>query len=181
MKAVEEMSLWSFKMKKYLITLPIILFVPQVALAHCPLCTAGAGALAILAASLGVSSTVVGVLIGAFALALSLWISKTVKNQYVPYQEHILVIVIFLSTVIPIMPFIKHYAPFYVPFIGRYGTTFTINLYILGVIIGLFTMLMTPKISRMLTKICQKQVPFQGLAITITLLILVSIITQLLS
>lgn len=150
-------------------------------LAHCPLCTAGAGVLAILAASLGVSSVVVGVLIGAFALALSLWISGMVKKQYIPYQKHILTVVIFLGTVIPIMPFIEHYAPFYVPFIGEYGTTYTINLYIFGVVIGSFIMFVAPFLSGLITKLRNRQVPFQGISIAIVLLVGVSVIIQLFS
>ena len=172
-------------MKKYLIPLSIFTlisaFVPKVASAHCPLCTAGAGALAILAASLGVSSVVVGVLIGAFALALSLWISGMVKKQYIPYQKHILTAVIFLGTVIPIMPFIEHYAPFYVPFMGEYGTTYTINLYIFGVVIGSFIMFVAPFLSKLVTKFRSKQVPFQGISIAIVLLVAMSVIIQLFS
>ena len=37
---------------------------------------------------------------------------------------------IFFGTIIPIMPFIEHYGPFYIPFMGEYGTTYTINLYV---------------------------------------------------
>jgi len=168
-------------MKKYLLTLPILAFIPKIASAHCPLCTAGAGALAILAASLGVSSIVVGVLIGAFSLALGLWLSGMVKKEYVRFQKHILTILIFLGTAIPIMPFIEHYAPFYVPFIGEYGTTYTVNLYILGVIIGALIMFVAPYISAFITKTRSKQVPFQGITITISLLVITSVIIQLLS
>ncbi|PIQ92190.1 MAG: hypothetical protein COV70_01200 [Parcubacteria group bacterium CG11_big_fil_rev_8_21_14_0_20_39_22] len=169
-------------MKKLLIVLvSLVTVTPKVASAHCPLCTAGAGALAILAASLGVSSVVVGVLIGAFSLALGLWISEAIKKQYIPYQKHILTSVIFLGTVIPIMPFIRHYGPLYVPFIGEYGTTYTIDLYMLGVIIGSAIMLFSPFLSKFVTRVRNKQMPFQGLSITILLLVIVSVIIQLVS
>lgn len=168
-------------MKKYLLALPIFALIPKVASAHCPLCTAGAGALAILAASLGVSSVVVGVLIGAFSLALGLWLSGMVKKKYIRFQKQILTILIFLGTVIPIMPFIEHYAPFYVPFIGEYGTTYTINLYIFGVIIGTLVMFVSPYLSKSITKLRGKQIPFQGITLTILLLVATSVIIQLLS
>lgn len=168
-------------MKKYLLMLPIFALIPKVASAHCPLCTAGAGALAILAASLGVSSVVVGVLIGAFSLALGLWLSGMVKKEYIRFQKPILTILIFLGTVIPIMPFIEHYAPFYVPFMGEYGTTYTINLYIFGVIIGTIIMFVSPYLSKSITKLRGKQMPFQGITITILLLVVTSVIIQLLS
>lgn len=168
-------------MKKTLLTLPIIALVPKVASAHCPLCTAGAGALAVLAASLGVSSIVVGVLIGAFSLALALWVSGMVQKQYVRFQKQILATIIFLGTVIPIMPFIEHYAPLYVPFIGKYGTTYTINLFLFGVVIGALIMFIAPYMSAYVTKVRDKQVPFQGISITVTLLVVVSTIIQILS
>lgn len=167
------------KFAVFIIAAPAIL--PKAALAHCPLCTIGAGALAVLAASLGVSSVVVGVLIGAFALALSFWISGAVKKHYVPYQKYILTALIFLGTVVPIMPLIEHYAPFYVPFIGEYGTTYTVNLYILGVVIGAFIMLFAPFASRTITGIRGRQIPFQGMTIAITMLVTASVIIQMLS
>ncbi len=154
--------------------------VPQAASAHCPLCTAGAGALAMAAASLGVSSVVVGILIGAFALALSLWLAGTVKKRYIPYQKQVLTAVIYLGTVVPIMPLVQAYGPLYVPFIGEYGTIYTLNLYMVGVIIGTLIMLGAPYLSRLMTKIRGGQLPFQGMSITIGLLVLVSVIVQVL-
>lgn len=168
-------------MKKYLLPVTVLILIPKVSLAHCPLCTAGAGALAVLAAYLGVSSIVVGLLIGAFALALSLWIAGSIKKEYIHFQKPILSVVIFLSTVIPIMPLVKDYGPLYVPFMGEYGTTYTLNLYILGVIIGTLIMYFAPFISRFVTKIRQKQIPFQGISITIALLVITSVVIQLLS
>jgi len=168
-------------MKKYFLPLFIIALVPKAVSAHCPLCTAGAGALAILAASFGVSSVVVGVFVGAFSLALGLWLSSTVKKEYVRLQKLILATLIFLGTVVPIMPFIEHYAPFYVPFVGKYGTTYVINLYILGVVIGAIVMSTSPYISVFVTKIRNRHMPFQGIVITGILLVVISAIIQLLS
>lgn len=168
-------------MKKYLVTLPIIALIPKVTLAHCPLCVVGAGALAVLAASFGVSSIIVGLLIGAFALALGLWTGGLIKKRYIPYQKSIMAISVFLSTIIPIMPMVKHYKPLYVPFIGTYGTTYTINLYLFGVIIGAIIILVSPFLSKWITKIRNKRIPFQGISITIILLIITSVIIQLLS
>lgn len=160
-------------------------FTPNVVSAHCPLCTAGAGALAVLAASLGVSSVVVGILIGAFALALSLWLAGLVKKTYVRNQKSILTLIIFLATVLPIMPLVQAYAPLYVNIFGEYGsllhTTYTINLYILGSLIGAFIVATSPYISRFITNVRGKQLPFQGLSITFTLLIVVAFIAQMLS
>jgi hypothetical protein len=171
--------------KKVLFTIPVLALVPKAALAHCPLCTIGAGALAVLAASLGVSSVVVGVLIGAFALALSLWLAPMIKKQYIPYQKEVLTILIFLGTVIPIMPLIRDYGPLYLSLGGEYGTllhnTYTINLFILGVVIGSIVMLVAPYLSKLVTKVRGKQTPYQGISITLLLLVIVSILSQLMS
>lgn len=171
-------------MKKILFATPFVL-VPNIASAHCPLCTAGAGALAVLAASLGVSSVIVGILIGAFALALGIWIARAVKKQYIPYQMPILAAVIFLSTVIPIMPLVRDYGPLYVSLGGAYGTlfhnTYTINLYLLGVVIGAVIMFVSPYVSRAITRARGEQMPYQGISLTLFLLIFVSVIVQVLS
>jgi hypothetical protein len=170
--------------KKILWIIPGLALIPKAAFAHCPLCTVGAGALAVLATSLGVSSVVVGIMIGAFSLALGLWIAPMVKKQFVPYQKHILTLLIFLGTVIPIMPLIRDYGPFYISLSGEYGTllhnTYTINLFILGVVIGAVIMLISPYISKALTRIRGQQIPYQGIAITLALLIVASIIVQML-
>jgi hypothetical protein len=159
-----------------------IIAIPNIASAHCPLCTIGAGALAVFAASIGVSSIVVGIFIGAFALALGSWISKIIKKEYIPYQKPVVTALIYLSTVIPIMPFIRDYGPLYIPWIGNYGTTYTIDLFLLGAVIGLIIMLIAYPISKWVTKINGKALmPYQGLIITFCFLLVVSVIIELLS
>lgn len=161
------------------------LTLPNVSLAHCPLCTAGAGGLAVLAASLGISPVVVGVLIGAFALALGLWLAGTINKQYIPEQKAVIASIIFLSTVLPIMPLVQAFGPLYLSLTGDYGTllhnTYTINLYILGVSIGALVMLTAAPVSRLLTKVRGTHFPFQGMIITFSLLIAAALVVQLLS
>lgn len=173
-------------MKRFLPAFALFVFFPKLAAAHCPLCTVGAGVLAVLAASLGVSSMVVGVLIGAFALALSLWIAKMPKKEYVPYQKQLLTLVIFLGTAIPIMPLIVDYAPLYVSLWGTYGnplhTTYTVNLFLVGVLIGALLLFVAPYESRWLTRLRGgKQFPYQGITITLLSLIIVSALIQIFS
>ena len=162
--------------------LGLALVFSKTASAHCPLCVAGAGALAVLATSLGVSSVVVGILIGAFALALGLWLAPLVKKQYIRYQRQILTLVIFLGTIIPIMPFIKDYGPLYISLGGEYGTpwhnTYTIDLFLFGVAVGTILMLVAPSISNLLTKLFKRRIPYQGIAVTFSLLIIASVIAQ---
>jgi len=171
-------------MKRILLSLAavFILIVPKTVLAHCPLCVAGAGALAVVATSLGVSSVVVGILIGAFALALGLWLAPMVKKQYIRYQRQILTLVIYLGTIIPIMPFIKDYGPLYISLGGEYGTpwhnTYTVNLFLFGSLLGSALMLVAPSVSRLVTRLRNHQMPYQGIIITLCLLVIASVIAQ---
>jgi len=168
-------------MKKYLLLITYFLL-PTTTQAHCPLCTVGAGALAVAAASIGVSTPTVGVFIGAFALALALWFTKLIKKKYFPHQDFVVASVIFLSTIIPLMPLIKEYRPLYISLFGEYGTalhnTYTINLYLLGAVVGAILLFASPLISRKVTELRGKTLPYQGLAITFSLLIIAGIIFQ---
>ena len=171
-------------MKKVLLPFMAILAlaVPKTALAHCPLCVAGAGALAILATSLGVSSMVVGILIGAFALALGLWLAPLIKKQYVSHQRQILTLIIFLGTIIPIAPLIKDYGPLYISLGGKYGTpwhnTYIVDLFLFGTAVGAILMFVAPSISNLLTGWLKRRVPYQGIVITLSLLVIASVIAQ---
>lgn len=175
-------------MKKSLfLSVPVLaLIAPKLAAAHCPLCTAGAGALAVLAASLGVSSVIVGLLIGAFSLALGLWLARLPAREYFPHQEPILIILVFLATVVPIMPLVIDYGPLYLSLAGPYGSllhnTYVINLYVLGLGLGAVMMGLAPLASRFLTRLRGGHtLPYQGITITLLSLIIASVIIQLLS
>lgn len=171
--------------KLYLLPALFSLLLPKITLAHCPLCTAGAGALAVLAAYLGVSSIIVGVMIGAFAIALSMWLARLPRKEYIPYQKPILTVLIFLSTVIPIMPFIKHYAPLYISLWGDYGTlfhnTYAVDLFLAGMPLGVILVWVAPYLSGWITKKRGgRHLPYQGISLTFILLIIASLFIQLL-
>lgn len=158
------------------------LFQPKIASAHCPLCVAGAGALAVVAASIGISTIVVGLFIGAFSLALGIWFSRLAKKKYIKYQDLIVSIMIFLGTILPIMPLVQEYRPLYISLIGEYGTllhnTYIINLYLLGSIIGAILLFVSPYLSRYLTKLTSQKIPFQSMIITLGLLTIIGLILQ---
>ncbi|MFA4831195.1 MAG: hypothetical protein WC862_05275 [Patescibacteria group bacterium] len=169
--------------KKIFIIIAILGLLPSAAKAHCPLCTAGAGALAVGAAYIGVNTAVVGALIGAFALALSLWVARIVKKQYIRYQRPILIIMVFLSTIIPLMPLIREYRSINLYLFGSYGSllnrTYMFNLFIVGVIIGAIIMYLAPFVSAFIAqKRGGKMIPYQGIGLTFALLILVSLFIQ---
>ncbi|MBU2101147.1 hypothetical protein KKH05_00250 [Patescibacteria group bacterium] len=161
----------------------LLLLIPKTASAHCPLCVVGAGALAVFASSIGVSSVVVGILIGAFALALGFWVAPMIKKEFIPYQKQILILLIYVGTIIPVMPFIKDYGPLYVSLGGEYGSlwhnTYTVDLFLFGSILGATLMFVAPFISKAITKARGRQVLYQGIIITFSLLIITSVIFQL--
>lgn len=169
--------------KKIYLGILALSLIPATAKAHCPLCTAGAGVLAIGAAYLGINTAVVGVLIGAFALALALWVARIVKKQYIRYQKPILIVLVFLSTIIPLMPLIREYRSINLYLFGQYGSlfnrTYMFNLFIIGVIIGAIIMYLMPFASAFVTrKRGGKTIPYQGIGLTFVLLLLVSLFIQ---
>jgi hypothetical protein len=149
--------------------------------AHCPLCTIGAGAAAAGAVWLGVSKVVVSLFIGAFAVSMGWWFSNIIKKQYVPYQKWALIIGSFLLTIIPLMPIFSAIGPLYIPFIGEYGTTFAFNYSLAGSVLGGVIVCCAPGASKGLTKLRKgKMLPFQGIVLTLVLLLIAGGIVQLL-
>ena len=171
-------------MNKKLLLLPLlsILFLPN-AFAMCPLCTAGAAVAAGGAVWLGVKAQVIGIFIGAFAISTGWWTSKLVKKQYVPYQRLLLILILFLATVIPFIPFMTPLYPMYISIAGDYGSllnrTYAVNLFLAGSIVGGIITSLTPWLSDKITKLRRKQIPFQGISLTFILLMVIGTIIQL--
>jgi hypothetical protein len=157
--------------------------VPIPALAHCPLCTAGAGLVAIGAYWFGVKAIVIGVAIGAFAAAMGLWFARLIKKQFIPRQSQVIAIVSWLLTILPLRMTLGDYVSWYVNWSGDYGSifnrTYVLNLFLVGSIVGTLIMLSAPYVSRFVTNLRGgKQAPFQGIGITFLLIIFTSIILQ---
>lgn len=171
-------------MKKTTILALAALF-PNLARAHCPLCTVGAGALAVFAASVGVSTAAVGVFIGAFALALSLWLAKVIKKKYFKSQDFVVATLVFLSTIVPIMPLIREYRPLYLSLFGEYGSvlhnTYAVNIYLLGAAVGAAVLYLSPYASRAISRARgNRTMPFQGVSLTLLLVAVAGVVMQLL-
>lgn len=170
---------------KYISALSIIavLFTPVKVSAHCPLCTGGAGAAAVAAAYFGVRYGALGVFLGGFTIALSLWIASKPKKRF-KYQYQILFWGIYISTIIPFyFMFRGDYVSRYVSLGGDYGSllnrTYLIDLFIIGTLLGSLIVYFAPKVSLALTnKRNGKSIRFQGLLINFGLLILGSVILQ---
>lgn len=151
--------------------------------AHCPLCTGGAGAAAAVATMLGVKYGATAVFIGAFATALGLWITRKIKKQYIKGQRPLLFIVVYLSTLIPIYPFIKgDYTSKFISIRGDYGSwlnkTYLIDMFFIGALIGTIIMFISPKISSYISQKRDKTIRFQGIIITFILLVIAGVFLQ---
>lgn len=167
------------KIKKILISFFVSLFMLERVSAHCPLCTIGAGAAAGAAVWLGVSKVVVAMFIGAFAMSMGMWFSRIVKKQYVPFQKSLIVILVFLTTVLPLLPIFKAIGPLYLSFIGAYGTTYAFDYSLASSFLGGVIVFISPNLSGQVTKLRKgKMLPFQGTALTLLSLIIVGFVIQ---
>jgi hypothetical protein len=152
-----------------------ILFVlaSKVVQAHCPLCTVGAAAAAGGAAYLGVDSAVIGLFIGAFAIATGWWVSKLVK-PVIPFQRSILLIASFALTVLPLLVILGDVQPVMISWAGEYGSlfnrTYMIDSFLTGSLFGGIIVCLAPWLSKRITMLRGKTLPFQGLSLTFVLL-----------
>ena len=146
--------------------------------AHCPLCTAAVGAAALSAKYFGVDVSIIGLLIGAFAVSTGLWVALKVK-RYFKFQTALIVLVSFFLTVIPLRAIGGE--SLYMPMLwfGASGTMFN-KVYwvdklllgsVLGGIITLFSYWLHLHIKKVHGKVI---VPFQGIILTVGLLVLSS-------
>ncbi len=151
--------------------------------AHCPLCTGGAGAAAVAAAYFGVKYGALGVFLGAFAIALSLWFAHKLPKKF-KFQPQVVFWAIYLSTVIPFYFMFKgDYTSKYVSISGDYGSilnrTYLIDLYLIGLVVGSLIVYFAPKLSAAVTKERSgKSIKFQGLLINFSLLLIAALILQ---
>ena len=166
--------------RKLLVSLALLPgFLAKTVSAHCPLCTIGAGAAAAGAVWLGVSKVVVALFIGAFAMSMGMWFSKIPKKQYIPFQKTIIVIVIFLTTILPLLPIFTAIGPLYLSFVGEYGATYAVNYSFASIFFGGLIVFISPYLSKSLTKIRKERIiPFQGTILTLFLLIILGIFIQ---
>lgn len=151
--------------------------------AHCPLCTVGAAAAAGGATTLGLSQLGVGIFIGAFAVSIGLWIARVISRQYLRGQKWLLMIGSYLLTVPPMLYVMREVIPLYITLWGDYGgmlhTTYMVNAFLLGSLIGAGIVTIAPWLSTQITQLrAGRQIPFQGIALTFLILIIVTIIFE---
>lgn len=172
-------------MKIKIVIIPILIFfAAKPVLAHCPLCTLGAGAAALGASWLGVGAATVGIWLGAFALALGLWTAKIVKKKILPLQDRIVAAAAFLGTILPLLPLMRDDGSVYISLAGDYGAllnrTYVFNKFGVGAAVGAAILYFMPPFSRRISKWRGKTIPYQGMIMTFIVLLISSLATELL-
>ena len=159
----------------------LIPFLIESVSAHCPLCTIGAGAAAGAAVWLGVSKVVVALFIGGFAMSMGMWFARWAdkRKRIIPFQKTAIILVVFLTTVLPLIPIFTAIGPLYIPFIGQYGTTFAFNYSLASSLLGGIITFVSPGLNKKIKeRRGGKGIPFQGILLTFGLLLVASLIIQ---
>src|SRR3989338_3622222 len=171
------------KLRQFILSFLFSIFSVPFVSAHCPLCTMGAAVVGGGAVLLGVKTIVVGVFIGAMAVSTGYWFGRLIKKRYVPLQKHGIIFLSFGLTIIPLMKIFSEVFPLYVSWFGGYGTlfnsTYVVNSFLAGSVFGGITLMISPWISNQITNIRNgNKMPYQGVAVTMLMLIVVSAIIQ---
>jgi len=147
--------------------------------AHCPLCTIGAGAAAAGAVWLGISKVIIALFIGAFAMSMGMWFARIPKKRYIPFQKTAIITIVFLTTLLPLLPIFKAIGPLYLPFIGEYGVTYAVNYSLTSSLLGAIIVFVSPGLNKKIKqKMYGRNIPFQGILLTFFLLVVAALIIQ---
>jgi len=171
-------------MKLFLILIFTITLPFGVVFAHCPLCTAGAGIGALLAKQIGMKPSVIGIWIGSFSVALGIWIFNILRvSTLANFVKIFLILVSFLSIVLPLKTYFYEIGSFYLYLFGDYGSlfnrTYVYDKFLASSILGGVVILTSPLISKIITKLRKgKTFAFQGIILTFLILVLFSIFFQ---
>ena len=104
------------------------------------------------------------------------------KKKYIPYQDELIGVFSWLTTLLPLKMLMSDYTSVYINWGGEYGSifnrTYPVNLFLVGGFIGGLILYVSPGLSRVVTKYRGKKIDFQGIIVTFSLLVLISLITQ---
>lgn len=159
----------------------------KTAAAHCPLCTIGAGTVALGAAWLGLSALSIGIFLGAFGLAMGLWIGRLLKKKISFFRHQTLAIGIFsfIVTMLPLKPLFYDNSSIYISLAGDYGSwlnrTYYFDKFIVGGIVGATVLFIAPFLSKSISTARKgKMLPYQGIILSFLLLVAASLLFEIL-
>ena len=160
--------------KKLALLLTPLLFLPKLVHAHCPLCTGAVVAGAVGAEYLGLDTAIVGIFAGAFAISTALWINKSIK-RYFKLQTFILLVLSFALTVVPASWAVTSA---YIPF-SLFNHNYLVDHFMFGSIIGAILTVTGYYLHLYIKKINNGVLfPFQGIVLTLAILIIAAAIFQ---
>ncbi|MBI4163389.1 MAG: hypothetical protein HY512_00885 [Candidatus Aenigmarchaeota archaeon] len=143
----------------------LVLWPPKV-MAHCPLCTAAVGSGLVVARSMGIDDSIVGIWIGAFIISTALWLNKFLSKRFriIPFQKTIIIVAFFLLTVVPF---------YFSNLITFEYTLFGFDRLLFGTVAGcILTLLSFGLSSKMRNEKNKVIIPFQTIVVTIAILII---------
>lgn len=151
--------------------------------AHCPLCTMGIAAVAGGATYWGFNKLIISLLVGAFAISTGMWVARSIKKKFIRFQKPLIVLLSFALTVIPLLSLLYVMYPLHINLFGDYGSlfnrTYLLNASLISSIFGGFIVAIAPSLSEKITSFRGQRIPFQGVALTLLLLIITSVAIQL--
>ena len=155
----------------------ILLLVPFITFAHCPLCVGGVLILTFLGYEIGVKRIVLGFLTGALTVAFGEWLNRLIKRKFFKGQEFLIIALTFILTYLPVKNYIFNYYSLYLPNLGI-NTPFLIDKSLLSGIFGGFLVYIAPFISKFISQKRGKTILFQRIIVTLILLIIFGLILQ---
>ncbi len=167
---------------KHFFLLMLLLLIGGIALlpavhAHCPLCSAAVGAGAVTASYYGFDMSISGLFVGAFAISTGIWVARKIKKSYIPFQSWLIVSGSFLLTVVPLRSLSAESVYLPILLFGDAGTmlnrVYWLDKILFGASIGAVITIIGVKIHESI-KASRGRVffPFQGIAITLGLLLI---------
>jgi len=151
--------------------LALRLILAPTALAHCPLCAAGAGAGITLSRLLGIDDSITGVWVGAFLGAISFWtqisLGQRKKVFLRPFVGFFLYVLVFVST---LWSFYKFNV------VVKHGDIFGIHKLTFGIVLGGGVFYLVDKLNKYLVKPNGKGFfPYQRMVVSLGSMVVLSI------
>ncbi|QKQ98381.1 hypothetical protein GKQ38_02530 [Candidatus Nanohaloarchaea archaeon] len=108
--------------------------------------------------------------------------ANKISKEYISYQREVVIASSFLLTVIPILPIMGKKKALYLGLMGSYGTllndTYMYDASLVTALIGGLVVTFSPKISSKITEIRGRHIDYQGILVTFTTLIVLSLVIQ---
>jgi hypothetical protein len=88
----------------------------------------------------------------------------------------------FITTVLPMNSFLSDFHPLYLSWLGQYGTTLALDFFLIGSILGGIITCITPWMSKKITVYRNgNHIPYQGILLTLGMLLIIGITLQILA